>query len=81
MGERYKQAHEDEQIFPVMKGYKMACCDCGLVHIVNFVIGRQTKKGDNGYYDFEEITDPDLQVMMTVRRNNRSTAQKRRHSR
>ena len=23
---------------PVMKGYRMACCDCGLVHKINFYI-------------------------------------------
>lgn len=23
-------------VYPVMKGYKMTCCDCGLVHDVDF---------------------------------------------
>jgi hypothetical protein len=29
-------------IRPVMKGYRMACCDCNLVHELDF---RVTKKG------------------------------------
>ena len=23
---------------PIMEGYRLACCDCGLVHLVNFRI-------------------------------------------
>ncbi len=33
---RYKQAVDDEWIAPVKRGYKMACCDCGLVHRIDF---------------------------------------------
>jgi hypothetical protein len=45
---------------PIRRGYKMACCDCGLVHTMDFRIyeGR---------------------VQFRAMRNNRSTAQKRRH--
>ena len=45
---------------PVMKGYKMACCDCGLVHTMEFRVV-------NG------------EIEMRGWRNERSTAQKRRH--
>lgn len=33
---KYRQDTEDKWIRPVMHGYKMACCDCGLVHRLNF---------------------------------------------
>lgn len=33
---KYKPAKNGEWIRPVKKGYKMACCDCGLVHVLEF---------------------------------------------
>lgn len=60
-----KQEFSDETgwsrwIQPVEQGYKMCCCDCGLVHIIDFRIeaGR---------------------IQFRLTRNNRSTAQVRRH--
>jgi hypothetical protein len=32
----YPKASENEWIQPSRKGYKMACCDCGLVHELDF---------------------------------------------
>lgn len=34
----YKKAKDGEWLQPVRKGYKMACCDCGLVHTLDFRI-------------------------------------------
>ena len=31
---------EDEWVQPTMKDFKFACCDCGLVHDVDFRIAR-----------------------------------------
>ena len=45
---------------PLNEVYKIACCDCGLVHNVVFVF-------ENG------------KLAMAAERNNRATAQKRRH--
>jgi len=33
---RYPEVQSGQWVQPVRKGYKMACCDCGLVHRVNF---------------------------------------------
>jgi hypothetical protein len=33
---KYDQPEEAEWVRPVRKGYKMACCDCGLVHGLDF---------------------------------------------
>lgn len=46
--------------YPKMDGWKMSCCDCGLVHKFRFVIQED-------------------QVGMSAFRDNRATAQKRRH--
>lgn len=35
---RYPDVKEGEWVRPVMKGYKMKCCDCGLVHIYDFKV-------------------------------------------
>lgn len=36
---------KNEWQMPIMKGYKMACCDCGLVHRMDFkVIDNDTQK-------------------------------------
>ena len=32
MGRKYVQATAGEWIRPVKRGYRMRCCDCGLVH-------------------------------------------------
>lgn len=35
---KYEQGYENEWIQPVMKGYRLGCCDCGLVHDMDFRI-------------------------------------------
>lgn len=39
---RYKQAYDDEWFEPIKTGYKMRCCDCGLVHVFNFRVVKGT---------------------------------------
>jgi len=41
---KFKQAKEGEWIQPLQKGYLMACCDCGLVHRMDFRIASDSKK-------------------------------------
>lgn len=33
---KYPSIKNGEWVQPVRRGYRMACCDCGLVHVVNF---------------------------------------------
>lgn len=33
---KYEQTWEGEWFRPKQRGYRMGCCDCGLVHVVNF---------------------------------------------
>jgi len=37
---RYPQVYANEWARPVMKGYRMQCCDCGLIHEMDFKIIR-----------------------------------------
>ncbi len=63
-----------------MKGNKMGCCDCGLVHEVEFRIIKDIKNNGDGTMEAEIIgDDEDLKIQMRMRRDNRSTGQIRRH--
>jgi len=45
MSTTYTKPKSGEWVQPVKRGYKMACCDCGLVHRINFrVIDSKTGK-------------------------------------
>jgi len=35
---RYAKVKAGSVVKPIMRGYRMACCDCGLVHKINFYI-------------------------------------------
>lgn len=37
---KYPQVQDGQWVQPVSRGYKMACCDCGLVHVIDFKIYR-----------------------------------------
>lgn len=74
-------ANEDgwsDDVQPVMKGYKLACCDCGLVHDMDFTVLRVTSKNPDGTWNGKELDPKKYRVEFRCRRNNRSTGQIRR---
>jgi hypothetical protein len=36
----YTQIEDGERVKPPMRGYKICCCDCGLIHRMDFFIVR-----------------------------------------
>lgn len=60
---KYPKKQNGEWVQPVMTGYRMACCDCGLVHKMNFKV----IKWGRGH-----------KVIFQAFRDNRATAAKRR---
>jgi len=46
----YDEPEEGEWVLPVRRGYKMACCDCGLVHRIDFRLR-------NGHIEFRVFAD------------------------
>lgn len=63
-------------VAPVMDGYRMACCDCGLVHDMQFGVFTAVDIGKGKH----RVIDEDVEngrVRFRARRNNRSTAQMR----
>lgn len=78
---RYKKEKEEDDgwtrwVFPEMSLYKMACCDCGLVHDLAFEIV-EVEYNDKGYFRHKKTIDG-LKVRFKARRNNRATGQIRR---
>ena len=61
---RYERPEAGEWVQPVRKGYKLACCDCCLVHRMDFVL----VKYGNGKH----------KIRFRVFRDNRATAAMRR---
>ncbi len=69
-----------DDIFPIMRGYKMACCDCGLVHDIEFDVFEITKFNKDGSFRGKKKLGKNWRVVWRVRRNNRSTGQMRRNT-
>jgi hypothetical protein len=67
---RYIRVYDNEWQMPILEGYKMACCDCGLVHTINFII----VKGNNVDKEIKGA-----RVILQATRNKRATAQMRSH--
>lgn len=65
-------------INPVMKGYKLACCDCGLVHDFDFRTFKVVKRTKSGK-SVKLLPVGKFQLEFRCRRNKRSTAMVRRH--
>lgn len=64
MGRKYAKVEAGEWVQPTRTGYRMACCDCGLVHVLNF---RTLPMGGNR-----------RKIQFQVFRDNRATAGLRR---
>lgn len=66
------------EIMPIMTGYKLACCDCGLVHDTEFYVVYITKRLPGGDMEMKALHSSNYRVVFKVRRNARSTAALRR---
>lgn len=63
---------------PIMSGYKMACCDCGLVHNMEFQVLEVLRKNKDGTWKAVALDPVRYRVEFRARRNGRSTALMRR---
>lgn len=63
MGRRYPDVEPGQWLMPRRRGFRMMCCDCGLVHRMNFHV---EKRGNRTY------------VFIQAFRDERATAQARR---
>jgi hypothetical protein len=54
---------------PVMKGYLMQCCDCGLIHEMDFQVVRYVgEKDSSGNQMCDPINDIDIQALFRCKR-------------
>lgn len=66
-------------IEPKRKNYRLGCCDCGLVHDFDIQIAKVLKRTKGDHVQFALIRPKGLTIVFRARRNERSTAQKRRN--
>lgn len=57
---RYKKLKAGEWVQPRMKDYRMACCDCGLVHRLVFKIVTVGKKAVIRFKAYRHVRDTKL---------------------
>lgn len=48
---KYRQPKSGEWVTPITEGYKFACCDCGLVHRMDF------RTAEDGLPEFRVFRD------------------------
>jgi len=65
--DNYHSPEEDEWINPKMTGYRMKCCDCGLVHEIDFKVVKIKKLYKDGTKLVRDANDR-YRVMFRVRR-------------
>lgn len=69
---RFKKMHAGrggwcDWVAPVSKGYLMKCCDCGLVHEMEFKTFAETKQRKNGTFTIVELPWP-IRTLFRARR-------------
>ena len=76
-----KETGWSEWIIP-KPDYKMACCDCGLIHDIEFRVVKQGRSKRNGTFSVtpvpSEAKQGHFRVYFRARRNTRATAAMRR---
>lgn len=75
---RHRTVKANERVYPVMRGYKMSCCDCGLVHVIDFRAVKVTSRNKNGSWRYRELPRSQYRVVFSADRHERATAQVRR---
>lgn len=76
---RYLTPKAGELVLPNMKGYRMSCCDCGLVHRLDFEVFEITGRSASGTFTVKDMPSDKVQVGFRAYRDERATGQKRRH--
>jgi Zn-finger protein len=49
---KFEQVYDGEWVQPKRRGYMMQCCDCGLVHKLNFRLAK-SKDGKRNWIQFQ----------------------------
>jgi hypothetical protein len=81
---KYRRAREgpdgwSDWIHPKTDGYELACCDCGSVHTMEFQVAKILNEHSDGLIRVQMLPREQYTVLLRAKRNNRATAQMRRH--
>lgn len=60
----FPEVQDGEVVTPVMDGYLMKCCDCGLVHDFQFRAIRITERLPDGTFAYEELDPTEYRVSL-----------------
>jgi hypothetical protein len=72
MSEAFTQVDNDEEVFPQMDGYLMACCDCGMVHEVKLTAVKVKNVFPDGTFGYQDLPRDKFRVKMIVNRVEKS---------
>lgn len=81
-GKSYPNIKHNEWVYPTMKKYHFSCCDCGLVHEMDFEVivvaptGRKSRRGIDLIY-VAPLKNKDIIVRLRARRDERDTNKRR----
>lgn len=65
---QYEPQIADTWIKPKMKGYRMMCCDCGLIHELDFQVVKILERRENGEIVYEVVGGHDYEIELMARR-------------
>jgi hypothetical protein len=57
MADKIHQVRDGEWVAPIMRGYKMQCCQCGLIHLMDFRVDPVRGLEIRGFRQTAEQTD------------------------
>ena len=67
--------------FPVLKGYRLGCCDCNLVHDIDFRVLRVVKRHRDGRMEVQPVSSKGFRIEFRAKRNERCTSARRQWNR
>jgi hypothetical protein len=65
---RFKQVKENVPQYPIMDGYKMQCCDCGLIHEIDFQVVKVVKTHKDGTWACVDLSKKKYRIEIKARR-------------
>jgi hypothetical protein len=68
MSNDFEQVQNREEVTPIMDGYLMECCDCGLVHRMTFRAVKVLDHLPDGTWGYEELDPKEYRVVFTAER-------------
>lgn len=77
MTKSYKKIKDGEWVNPNMNRYMMGCCDCGMVHRIEFKVTTRLRVKFRAFYD-EKATDKLRKRMVNEKENPRRRSKGRR---